>query len=144
MKKALQIKAVWSKYFNFPSLLFSLCSESSQQKVFWKISVSIFFVEILEKHKRRIFFFHIVVSWRATTLFLQRLLKSQVFTNGVSLSLSWQLCRAAILKNAIFSSAASVAASVKYTVDYIMQHHYGSIYLAACVLTHLSLLFLVY
>ena len=98
-KKALEIKAVWSKYFNFPSLLFFQCSESSQQKVFWKFLI--FFAEILEKHQQIIFFFHIVTSWRATLL-LQRLLKSQVVTKCFSLILSWQLCRATISKPPFF------------------------------------------
>ena len=121
-KKALEIKAVWSKHFNFPFLLFFQCSESSQQKVFWKFLI--FFAEILEKHQQIIFFFHIVTSWRATLL-LQRLLKSQVVTKCFSLILSWQLCRATISKNTIFSSAASAPTSVDYTVDYIIQHHCG-------------------
>ena len=61
----------------FTSLLFFHCSKSSQQKVLWNIGVlTFFFAEILEKHKRIIFFFHIAVSWRATLL-LQSLLKSQ-------------------------------------------------------------------
>ena len=110
--------------------------------MFWKVGVSNFFVEILEKQQQRISFFHTVASWRATFL-LQRLLKSQVVINGFSLTISWQLCRAAISKNTIFSSTASVAAFVDYTVDYI-RHHGGKIYLAACVRAHLRLFSLVY
>ena len=38
-----------------------------------------------------------------------------------------------------FSPTASAATSVDYTVDYyIIQHHCGQIYFAACVLTQLS------
>ena len=77
IKKALEIKAVWSKHFNFPSVLFFQYSESSQQKVFWKVGALNFFPRILEKHQQIIFFFHIAASYRATLL-LQRLLKSQV------------------------------------------------------------------
>ena len=47
-------------------------------------------------------------------------------------------------ENKIFSSTASVAPSVDYTVDYIIQHHCGQIYLAACLLTHLSLFSIAY
>ena len=100
IKKALKIKAVWSKHFKFPSMLFFQCSESSQQKVFWKFSI-FFFAEILENHQQIIFLFHIATSWRATLL-LQRLLKSQVVTKSFSLILSWQLCRATISKNIFF------------------------------------------
>ena len=59
------------------------------------------------------------------TLLLQRLLKSQVLTKCFSLILSWQLCRATISKNAFFSSTASAATSVDYTIDYIIRHHFG-------------------
>ena len=79
IKKALETKAVWSKH-----------NESSQQKVFWKVGVLIFwffFPEILEKHQRIIFFFHIAASWRATLL-IQRLLKSQVVAKCFNLILS--------------------------------------------------------
>ena len=48
--KIVEIKAVCNKHFNSPSLLFFPCIISSQQKVFWKLGVSNFFVEILEKH----------------------------------------------------------------------------------------------
>ena len=124
-KKALEIKAVWSKCFHFSSLLFFQCSESSQQKVFWKVGVLIFFPEIFEKHQRIIFFFHIAASWRPTLL-LQRLLKSQAVTKCFSLILSWQLCRAIISKNTFFSSTASATTSVDYTVYYyVIQHHCG-------------------
>ena len=57
--------------------------------------------EILEKHQRIIFFFHIAAS-RKATLSLQTLSKSQVFTKCFNLILSWQLCRATISKNTIF------------------------------------------
>ena len=103
--------------FNSPSLLFFPCSVSSQPKVFWKFGVSKFFVEILEKHWRRISFFYIVASWRATFL-IQRLL-------GFGMSSSWQLCSAVILKNTFFSTASVFASIVYNTVDYIMQHHCG-------------------
>ena len=56
------------------SLLFFPCKESSQQKVFRKVGVSNFLIEILEKHQRRISFFHIIAGCRATFL-LQRLIK---------------------------------------------------------------------
>ena len=49
-KKIVEIKADAATLFNSPSLLFFPCSVSSQQKVFWKVGVSKFFVEILEKH----------------------------------------------------------------------------------------------
>ena len=42
-KKVVKIKTVWSKHFNYLSLLFFQCSENSQQKVFWKAGVLIFF-----------------------------------------------------------------------------------------------------
>ena len=117
LKKALANKVVCRKHFNSPSLLLFPCSESSRQKVFWKIGVSNFFVEILERHQGRISFVYIVASWRVTFL-LQRLLKSQVVTNGFKLIPSWQLCRVAILKKKpFFSSTTSVAASVGYIVD---------------------------
>ena len=95
IKIALEIKPVCSKHFDSPFLLFFLCSETSQQKVFWNVGISKIFAEILEKHQRRISFFCIVASWRATFL-LQRLLRSQVGTKGFTLSPSWQLCRTVI------------------------------------------------
>ena len=97
LKKALENKVVCRKHFNSPSLLLFPCSESSRQNVFWKIGVSKFFVEILERHQGRISFVYIVASWRVT-FSLQRLLKSQVVTNGFKLIPSWELCRVAILK----------------------------------------------
>ena len=75
---------------------------------------------------------------------LQRLLKSQAVTKGFGPSSNRQLGRAAISKSTIFSSTASAAATVDYTVDYIMQHHCGYIYLAASVCTHVSLFSLDY
>ena len=48
--KIVEIKEVCSEHFNCPSLLFFPCSVSSQEKVFWKVAVSKFFVKILEKH----------------------------------------------------------------------------------------------
>ena len=98
IKKPLEIKAVSSKHFNSPSLLFFPCTESSQPKVF----------------------FDIAASRRATPL-LQRLLKSQ----GFSLSLSWQLCWTAISKSTFSSCRASKATFLDYTVDYIIQYDYG-------------------
>ena len=93
--------------------------------MFWKVGVLIFFAEIRENHRRIILFFHIAASWRATLL-LQSLLKSQVVTKCFSLIVCWQLCRATISKNTFFSSTASAATSVDYTVDYyIIQHHCG-------------------
>ena len=83
-----------------------------------------FFLEILEKHERIIFFFHIAASCRATLL-LRRLLKSQVVAKCFGLILIWQLSRATISKNTIFSSTDSGATSVDYTVDSIIQHHFG-------------------
>ena len=59
------------------------------------------------------------------TVSLERLLKSLVVSNGFGLDLSWQLYKAATSKNTIFFSTASVAASVDYTVDYIIQYHCG-------------------
>ena len=67
---------------------------------------------------------HIAARWRATLL-LQRLLKSQVVTKCFSLILSWQLCRATISKYTIISSTVSVATSLDYTIDYIIQHQCG-------------------
>ena len=74
--------------FNSPSLLFFPCSVSSQQKVFWKVGVSKFFVEILESTSEEFSFFYIVASRKATFL-MQRLL-------GFGLSSSWQLCSSVI------------------------------------------------
>ena len=54
---------------------------------------------------------------------LHRLLKTQVLTNCFSLSLSCQ--RAAISKNPLFSGTALAAASLDYTVDYIILHRCG-------------------
>ena len=105
-------------------MLFFQCSESSQQKMFWKVVVLTFFPEILEKHQPVIFFFHIAACCRATLL-LQRLLKSQVVTKCFSLIRSWQLCRATISKNTIFSCTASAATTADYNVDYIIWHHCG-------------------
>ena len=59
------------------------------------------------------------------TFSLERLLKSLVVTNGFGLGPSWQLYKAATSESTIFFSTASVAASVDYTVDYIIQHHCG-------------------
>ena len=101
LKKALANKVVCRKHFNSPSPLLFRCSESSRQKLFWKVSVSNFFVEILERHQGRISFSYIVASWRVTFL-LQRLLKSQVVTKGFNLIPSWQLCRVAISKKTLF------------------------------------------
>ena len=124
-------------------LLFFYCDESSQQKVLEsRYFHGIFFTEILEKQQRINLFFHIAVSWRATLL-LQRILKSQVVTKCFSLILSWQLCRATISKNTIFSSTVSSATSVDYTVDYIIQHNCGNL-LSSVYACKLSLLSLVY
>ena len=49
-KVALEIKPKCSKNLDSPSLLFFPSSETSQEKVFSKVGVSKFFVEILEKH----------------------------------------------------------------------------------------------
>ena len=101
LKKASENKVVCRKHFNSPSPLLFRCSESSRQKLFWKVSVLNFFVEILERHQGRISFSYIVASWRVTFL-LQRLLKSQVVTKGFNLIPSWQLCRVAISKKTHF------------------------------------------
>ena len=68
-----------------------------------------------------IFFFHIAASRRATLL-LQRLLKSQMFQPDPQLATTHSYC---IKKHHFFSSKASAGTSVDYTVDYIIQHHYG-------------------
>ena len=49
--KIVEIKAVCSKHFNSPPLLFFPCGVISQPKVFWKVDVSKFFAEILEKRR---------------------------------------------------------------------------------------------
>ena len=97
LKKALENKVVCSKHFNSPSLLLFPCSKSRRPKVLWKIGVSKFLVEILERHQRRISLVYIVAYWRVTFL-LKTLLKSQVATNGFKLIPSWQLCRVGISK----------------------------------------------
>ena len=127
-KKALEIKAVWRKHFNFPSLLFFHCNKNSLQKVFWKVGVLIFFFFFRNSWKAPTnnFLFRITTSWRVTFL-LQRLLKSQVVTKCFSLILSWQLCRATILKNTIFSSTASAATSVDYNI--ICLHYSASLWI---------------
>ena len=48
-KKIVEMKAVYSKQ-SLTLLLCYSCSVSSQQKALWKVSISKFFVEILEKH----------------------------------------------------------------------------------------------
>ena len=64
------------KYFT------SFCRKQSTKSVLESRCFEFFFfVEILEKHQRRISFFHTVASWRAIFL-LERLLKSRVVTNG--------------------------------------------------------------
>ena len=56
LKNALENKVVCRKHFNSPSPLLFRCSESSRQELFWKVTVSNFFVEILERYQGRISF----------------------------------------------------------------------------------------
>ena len=124
------------------SLLFFPCKESSQQKVFRKVGVSNFLVEILEKHQRRISFFHIIAGCRATFL-LQRLIKLASSYQRFQPEPQLATMQGCYFKKHLFSSVASVA-SVDYTVHYVIEHHCGQIYLAECVCSHLSLFSLVY
>ena len=74
LKRHYKLKQYATNTLTSSSLLFFPCSESSHQKVFWKVGVSNFFVELLEKHQRRISFFHTIASCRATFL-IKRLIK---------------------------------------------------------------------
>ena len=88
------------------SLLFFPCSVSNKQKMFWKVGVSKFFVEVLEKHQGRISFF----------LYCCRLdgyiFNTKIIRSRSELQLATMQCR--YFKKDIFFSTTSVFASIDY------------------------------
>ena len=99
-----------------------LVAKVVNKKCCGKQAFRVFLKKFLKVTSKEFYFFKIVVSQRATFL-IQRLLKSQVVTNGFGLISSWQICRVGISKNTIFSGTASVPASVDHPVDYIIQDY---------------------
>ena len=96
--------------------------KQTQQKVFWKVGV--FFFLLLFFALANSFLFSYCCKLEGYT-FTKKVIKItssfQTFQSDPQL----ETMQSYYFKNTIFSSSASAAVSVDFTVDYIIQHHCG-------------------